>query len=99
MLDNYTTAKTIKNIVQKFKNLESLILGGNYLRDLSDLDDLASLNKLKVLNIMNGINKPDHVIRAYAFQTIPSLRVLDDRDINGNIPKQLAELNEQTEPN
>lgn len=32
MLDNFTTSNTIKNIVQKFKNLETLILGGNILR-------------------------------------------------------------------
>lgn len=29
MLDNFTTINTLKQIVKKFKNLETLILGGN----------------------------------------------------------------------
>ncbi|CAD8117390.1 unnamed protein product [Paramecium sonneborni] len=90
-LDNFTTQKTFQQIAKAFPNLEVLIAGGNFLRELSDLDGLKSLTKLEVLNIMNGINKPDSDIRKYAFEILPNLKILDEKDKNGQIyvkPKQ-----------
>ncbi|CAK58073.1 unnamed protein product (macronuclear) [Paramecium tetraurelia] len=90
-LDNFTTSKTLQQIAKTFPNLEVLIAGGNFLRELRDLDALKPLTKLETLNIMNGINKPDSDIRKYAFEILPRLKLLDEKDKYGQIyvePKQ-----------
>ncbi|CAD8199600.1 unnamed protein product [Paramecium octaurelia] len=84
-LDNFTTSKTLQQIAKAFPNLEILIAGGNFLRDLTDLDSLKTLKKLEVLNIMNGINKPDSEVRKYAFQILQNLKELDEKDQYGQI--------------
>lgn len=62
-------------------NLESLILTGNHLEELSDIDPLATLENLTTLSLLhNPITAKQHY-RLYLIHKLPQLKLLDFRKI------------------
>lgn len=62
-------------------NIESLILTGNHLEELSDIDSLATLEKLTCLSLLhNPITAKAHY-RLYIIHKLPQLKLLDFRKI------------------
>lgn len=62
-------------------NLESLILTGNQLEELSDIDALVTLENLTALSLLhNPITAKAHY-RLYVIYKLPQLRLLDFRKI------------------
>lgn len=63
-------------------NLETLVLTGNHLEELSDLKPLASLEKLTALSLLhNPVTSKQHY-RLYLIYKLPQLRLLDFRKIS-----------------
>lgn len=70
-----------EHLDEHIPNLESLILTGNHLEELTDIDCLATLEKLTTLSLMqNPITAKQHY-RQYIIYKIPQLRLLDFRKI------------------
>lgn len=62
-------------------NLESLILTGNHLEELSDIDPLVTLENLTTLSLLhNPVTAKQHY-RLYVIYKLPNLRLLDFRKI------------------
>lgn len=62
-------------------SLESLILTGNHLEELSDIDQLATLENLTTLSLLhNPITAKQHY-RLYLIYKLPQLKLLDFRKI------------------
>lgn len=66
-------------------NLDTLILTGNMLQDLTDIDPLTSLPKLVTLSLMHCpvVTKPHY--REYVAFKLPNLRLLDFRKIRQKV--------------
>ena len=63
-------------------NLESLVLTGNHIEELSDIEPLGTLEKLTSLSLLhNPITSKPHY-RLYLVYKLPQLRLLDFRKIS-----------------
>lgn len=70
-----------EHLEEYIPNLESLILTGNQLDELSDIEPLVSLEKLTCLSLMfNPITAKQHY-RLYVVYKLPQLKLLDFRKI------------------
>ncbi|BET02296.1 U2 small nuclear ribonucleoprotein [Nesidiocoris tenuis] len=81
LLNNNRIVRIADNLGTSIPNLESLILTGNNIQELSDLDPLVSLTNLKTLSLLECpvITKPHY--RLYVAFKLPNLRLLDFRKI------------------
>ncbi|KAF6198688.1 hypothetical protein GE061_008440, partial [Apolygus lucorum] len=81
MLNNNRIVRLADGLGSSIPNLESLILSGNNLQELSDIDPLISLQKLTTLSLLENpiVTKPHY--RLYVAFKLPNLRLLDFRKI------------------
>jgi len=63
--------------------LESLSLGGNPISSFADLTNLAKFNKLVKLDLFGCPISEDPKYREKIFDLFPSLKILDNKDKNG----------------
>lgn len=70
-----------EHLEEYIPNLDSLILTGNQLDELSDIEPLVNLEKLTTLSLMfNPITAKPHY-RFYVIHKLPQLKLLDFRKI------------------
>lgn len=81
LLNNNRIASLGEHLEEYIPNLDSLILTGNQLKELSDIDCLATLEHLTTLSLLhNPITAKPHY-RPYLIHKLPNLRLLDFRKI------------------
>lgn len=74
-------SRLAEHLEEYIPNLESLILTGNQLEELSDIDPLVTLENLTSLSLLhNPITAKPHY-RLYVIYKLPQLRLLDFRKI------------------
>ncbi|CUV04036.1 unnamed protein product [Cryptosporidium hominis] len=73
------------DILQNYKNLRCLLLGGNKIKDFSELIVLKELPKLETLSLLlNPIaEKNSESYRSIVFETLPNLQILDEMNKEG----------------
>ncbi|KAJ1614595.1 U2 snRNP-specific A protein [Cryptosporidium canis] len=73
------------DVLQNYKNLRCLLLGGNKIRDFSELAVLKELPKLETLSLLlNPIaEKNSESYRSIVFDTLPNLQILDEMNKEG----------------
>lgn len=70
-----------EHLEEHLPNLESLILTGNHIEELTDIDCLANLEKLSTISLMqNPITAKQHY-RLYIIFKLPQIRLLDFRKV------------------
>lgn len=70
-----------EHLEEYIPNLESLVLTGNHIEELTDVDCLSTMEKLHTLSLMqNPITAKQHY-RPYVIYKLPQLRLLDFRKI------------------
>ncbi|TRY53285.1 U2 snrnp-specific A protein [Cryptosporidium tyzzeri] len=97
-LDNFPLLESLKvleiqdnhisgglDILQNYKNLRCLLLGGNKIKDFSELIVLKELPKLETLSLLlNPIaEKNSESYRSVVFETLPNLQILDEMNKEG----------------
>lgn len=71
-----------ENLEEHIPNLETLVLTGNHIEELTDVDGLAGLQKLNTLCLMqNPVSARQHY-RLYVIWKLPQLRLLDFRKVS-----------------
>ena len=81
LLNNNKICRISEELYASVPNIETLVLTGNSLEELSDLQGLQKLTKLKYLSLMRNplTTKPKY--RLYVIHYCPSVRVLDYKRI------------------
>ncbi|KAK9500572.1 hypothetical protein O3M35_001812 [Rhynocoris fuscipes] len=81
LLNNNRIVRISDQLGNCLPNLDTLILTGNMIQDLTDIDPLTSLPKLVTLSLMHCpvVTKPHY--REYVAFKLPNLRLLDFRKI------------------
>ncbi|XP_052894799.1 probable U2 small nuclear ribonucleoprotein A' isoform X1 [Anopheles moucheti] len=81
LLNNNRIVRIGENIQESLPNLQSVILTGNNIQELSDLEPLAKLPYLETLSLLtNPVSTKQHY-REYVAVRFPNLRLLDFRKI------------------
>ncbi|KAK9716883.1 hypothetical protein QE152_g24494 [Popillia japonica] len=81
LMNNNRIIRVGENLEDHIPNLETLILTGNHLEELSDIDPLITLERLTTLSLLhNPITAKPHY-RLYVIYKFPQLRLLDFRKI------------------
>uniref|UniRef100_A0A336LQJ4 Probable U2 small nuclear ribonucleoprotein A' n=1 Tax=Culicoides sonorensis TaxID=179676 RepID=A0A336LQJ4_CULSO len=80
-LNNNRIAKITDDLAETLPNLESVILTGNNLQELSDLKPLTKLQKLESLSVLTNPVSAKQYYREYVAYKFPRLRLLDFRKI------------------
>ncbi|XP_050499391.1 U2 small nuclear ribonucleoprotein A' [Diabrotica virgifera virgifera] len=81
LMNNNRIVRIGEQLQEYIPNLETLVLTGNYLAELSDIDPLVPLEKLSTLSLMyNPITAKLHY-RLYLIYKLPQLKLLDFRKI------------------
>ncbi|XP_014256844.1 U2 small nuclear ribonucleoprotein A' [Cimex lectularius] len=81
LMNNNRIVRIGDNLGETLPNLESLILTGNMLQELSDIDPLTSLTSLRSLSLMHCPLVTKQHYRHYVAFKLPNLRLLDFRKI------------------
>ncbi|RZC40850.1 U2 small nuclear ribonucleoprotein A' [Asbolus verrucosus] len=82
LFNNNRIVRIGEHLEEYIPNLESLILTGNHLEELSDIEPLSTLEKLTTLSLLhNPITSKQHY-RLYLIYKLPQLRLLDFRKIS-----------------
>jgi len=81
LLNNNRIARLSDDLSETLPNIESLILTGNNLQELSDIDPLAKLQNLTVLSLLTNPIASKKFYREYVIFKLPNLRLLDFKKI------------------
>ncbi|EEB14539.1 U2 small nuclear ribonucleoprotein A', putative [Pediculus humanus corporis] len=77
LLNNNRIVRIAEGLEESLPNLESIILTGNLIQELSDIDVLAKLPNLRYLSLLyNPVQSKSHY-RQYIAYKLPQLKVLD----------------------
>eukprot|EP01097_Dermamoeba_algensis_P004874 TRINITY_DN312_c0_g1_i1.p1 TRINITY_DN312_c0_g1~~TRINITY_DN312_c0_g1_i1.p1 ORF type:complete len:239 (-),score=36.02 TRINITY_DN312_c0_g1_i1:284-1000(-) len=88
LLSNNRVTKIAKSLEESIPNLQTLILTGNNVANLSDIDPLSTLPKLNCLSLLeNPITKRAHY-RYYVVHKLRTVRLLDFKKVK---PKEREE--------
>ncbi|CAH1986119.1 unnamed protein product [Acanthoscelides obtectus] len=81
LMNNNRIVRAGEHLEEYIPNLETLVLTGNQLDELSDIEPLVKLEKLTTLSLMfNPITAKQHY-RLYIVYKLPQLKLLDFRKI------------------
>ncbi|CAO1429057.1 unnamed protein product [Diamesa hyperborea] len=81
LLNNNRITRIAEDLSETIPNLESIILTGNNLQELSDVDPLAKLTKLTTLSLITNPITAKKYYREYVIYRLPNLRLLDFKKI------------------
>eukprot|EP00923_Selenidium_pygospionis_P057328 GHVN01100187.1.p1 GENE.GHVN01100187.1~~GHVN01100187.1.p1 ORF type:complete len:172 (+),score=33.40 GHVN01100187.1:101-616(+) len=85
LTDNFLNEKSNVAQLAQYTNLISMSLSGNKFRDIEGLKPLVALTSLVNLEIvLNPFTEADTHYRKTLFEWIPSLKVIDGEDRDGN---------------
>lgn len=89
---NFGCRRIGEHLEEYIPNLESLILTGNYLEELSDIEPLCTLEKLTTISLLhNPITSKQHY-RLYLIYKLPQLRLLDFRKVTAKEKEEAKAL-------